>query len=311
MVLGEVSDLPGAVDQEGSLAFAEHCDGLSVAGGQGVLGEEAAVIQLLEIVESGDPLFGDGVVNELAVGVNGGDFKLSVEGAVIHDGELEPVMRDLNEGAGDRGVARVENGLAVGQELIPCVIRAGNGNAALIKNGLVDEHILPEARGGNCIVLAVGGGSHHAVLHVGRIVGVLGAYLVDGDDLVCGDEGFGVGIGEEEQDVGLGAGLEVGQDFGLPLLVGGAGAVVDLVAGGLFVCRNGGFEVLAVAVVSAVRSHDVESDGVLRRLVCGLIAVRGGLLGLCGCLIAAGAQREHHDNSQKQCYHFFHVVFSS
>ena len=106
-------------------------------------------------------------------------------------------------------------------------------------------------------MLAVSGGGHHAVLHVGGIVGVLGADLVDGDHLVGGDEGLGIGVGEEEQHVRLGAGLKVGQHLGLPLLVGGGGAVVDLVAGGFLISGHSVFKILAVAVVAAVGGDNV------------------------------------------------------
>ena len=122
-------------------------------------------------------------------------------------------------------------------------------------------------------------------LHVGGIVGILGADLLDGDDLAGGDEGLGVGVGEEEQDIGLGAGLKVGQDLGLPLLVGGGGAVVDLVAGGFLIGLDSGLEVAAVAVVAAVGGDNVQRHAVG---------------------IGDSAETQDHDECQKQSKRFFH-----
>ena len=205
--------------------------------------------------------------------------------AVVHDHELKPVVRNFNQRAGDRGVAGSLDGLAVCEELIPGVVGARNLNAAVSQDCLVDEHVLPVTGRRNGVLLAVSGNSHHAGLHVGCEVGILSADLIDGDDFACGDEGLSVGIGEEEQDVGLGAGLEVGEDFCFPLFVGGGGAVVHLVAGGLFISLDSGFEVCAVAVVAAVGGDNIQRNGVSH---------------------CDGAQTEQHHGSQKKCQCFFH-----
>lgn len=107
--------------------------------------------------------------------------------------------------------------------------------------------------GGNGVGRAHLAGDH--VLDVAEEVGL--GFARDGV-LHSAGNGGDVGVGEEEQDVGLGAGLKVGQDLGLPLLVGGGGAVVDLVAGGGLIGLDGGLKAAAVAVVAAVRGDDIE-----------------------------------------------------
>ena len=295
-----MAHFPGAVDQEGSLAVTEHGHSLSVGSGQGVLGEVAQVIQLLQIVEGCDPLLGRGVVHQLAVSVHSGDLQLVVQRAVVHHGELKPVVGHFHQRAGDGGIAVVQDGLAIGQELIPGVVRAGNFNAAGVQDGLVDKHVLPITGRGDGVLLAVRGHSHHAVFHVRCVIGILGADLVNGDHLAGGDEGFRVGIGEEEQHVRLGAGLEVGENLGFPLLVGGGGAIVDLVAGFLFVGLHRRFKVLSVAVVAAVGGDNVQRD----RFFCRLGVLRpgaGGCALLCGSgALAAGHQGQGHYQYEQQ-----------
>ena len=205
--------------------------------------------------------------------------------AVIHDQELKPVMRNLNQGAGNGGIAVALDGFAVGKELIPGIVRARNRNAAVIQNRLVDEHVLPVAVGGHRILLAVGCNRQHAVAHVGRIVGIFGADFFNRDHLVGLDERLGIGIGEEEKDIGLRAGFKIGQNLRLPLLVRGGGAIVDFVARGCLIGLDSGFKVAAVSVIAAVGCDNVQCHAV----------------GVGDC-----AETQCHDQRQKQSKCFFH-----
>ena len=138
---------------------------------------------------------------------------------VVHDGELKPVVGNFDQRAGNGCIAGFLNCLAVGEELIPGVVRAGHCNAAVCENSLVHKHILPVSGRGNGILLAVSGNCHHASLHVACVIGILRTDLIDGDNFAGRDERFRIGIGKIEQDVRLGASLEVRQDFGFPLFV--------------------------------------------------------------------------------------------
>ena len=141
-------------------------------------------------------------------------------------------MGHLEQGAGDGGVSLGLDGLAILEELVPGIVGAGDGHAAVGQDLGVDKHVLPEAGGGNGVGLAVLSHGHHGIPHV---VGVAGIGHPDGGEvhhLARLDEGLGVGVGEEEEDVRLGAGLEVGKYLGLPLLVGGGRGIQDGVSDG-------------------------------------------------------------------------------
>lgn len=250
VVLAEVAHLPGAVDQERCVAVAEQLHGLSVRSGQGIGGEEASLIQVLQVVQGGHPLLAGGVVHR------GGDVQLVFQRAVVHNAELEPVVRDLEQRAGDGRVALILDGLAVDEELVPGVVGAGDRHAAVVQDVYVDEQVLPEAGGRDGVVLAVGGHRHHGITHVGGVLRVFGADGSDVHHLAGLDEGLGVGVGEEEQHVRLRAGLEIGQDLGLPFLIGGGRSVQDGVAGGRLVGRHRILIVLAVTVVAAVGGNN-------------------------------------------------------
>ena len=307
VVVHKVIHLPGAVDEEGGLAVAKELHGLSVGRGEGVDGEVALLIQILYVVEAGGPLLAHGVA-----GI-GGDIQLLGQRAVVHNAELKPIVGHLEQGAGDGGVALVLDGLAVGQELIPGIVRAGNRHAAVGKHFGVDKHVLPEAGGGDRVILAVGGHSQHGVAHVGGVVGV---FRPDGGHvhhLARLDDGLGVGAGEEEEHVGLGARLKIGEHLGLPLLVGGAGGVLHPVAGGVLIALHGVLIALAVAVVAAIGGDHIELHrggglgGVLRPGT----GVLGGVAAA-GVAGAAGQQAQKHDGCQKQCKQsvLFHSITS-
>ena len=153
------------------------------------------------------------------------------------------------------------------------------------------------------LILAVGGGRHHAVLHVGGIVGVLCADGIDGDDLPGGDERLGVGIDEKQEHVRLSAGLEISEDLRLPRLAGGSGSVVDGAAGRGLVTCDSLLIAPAAAVADTVRCDDIDGDGLLRRHGGSRVS---GSAGLCvGSIVSgngslsAGTQRKYRDERKK------------
>ena len=69
-----------------------------------------------------------------------------------------------------------------------------------------------------------------------------------------------VNIGEEEENIGFGAGFEIGQDAGFPLFIGSSGTVIDLVAGLSFVFSHSRFKICTVSVIAAIRGNDVQGN---------------------------------------------------
>ena len=140
--------------------------------------------------------------------------------ALVQDAELEPVVRHFLQGAGDGRIALAFNGLTHLHELVPGRIGAGDLQAAVGQNGFVHEHAFPISAGRNGVGLGVHKGKGHGrIQHVGCIVRVFLADLLDGHDLAVLDKLAGVSTREEEEHVRFASGLEVGFDLGLPLLV--------------------------------------------------------------------------------------------
>ena len=232
-------------------------------------------------------------------------------GQEVVDAELEPVVGDLTQAGGNGGVALALDGLAHLHELIPGGVGVGHSHAAGLQHVLVHEQAFPEAVHRHAVVFAVhGGGAQHVVLHVGSVVGVDRADLVDGHNLGSAlDEGVGVGAVEEEQHVGLAAGLKVGQNLGLELFVGSGGGVLHGVAGRFLPSRHSVLVVLGVGVGARIGGDHADAGG--RGGSRGAVSrLRGRLRSRCAASsTAAGYQRQAHGHGQNKCKCLFHYVY--
>ena len=166
---------------------------------------------------------------------------------VVEDRKLPPVMRDVAESCRDRSVTRCLDFLTVCLELIHRVVCAGHCHACCLKNLGVYKHCLPETVCRHCIFFIVHQGRCDQVfVHVGRVVGILFADLVDGNYLARLDEAVGVCAVKEEQYIRLRACLKVCSDSCLKGLVCGCGSVNYCIA---CLCFPGLYRVLIVLCV--------------------------------------------------------------
>ena len=149
VVIHKVVDLPGAVDEEGGLPLGKELDGLSIGGSKRVHRKITFFIQVFDVVEGSGPFLSGGIAG------GGGNLQLVIQGTVVHDAELKPVMGHLKQRAGDGSVTLGLNRLAVGEELLPGVVGTGDGHAAVGQDLGVDKHVLPEAGRRDGVVLAV------------------------------------------------------------------------------------------------------------------------------------------------------------
>ena len=83
------ADLPGAVYEEGCLAAREELEGLGILCGQGVLGEEAFFIEVLDVIKTGNPGLAVFVVR--ASRYRG--MRLCI--LMVVDGVFKPIMRNF------------------------------------------------------------------------------------------------------------------------------------------------------------------------------------------------------------------------
>ena len=185
---------------------------------------------------------------------------------VVHDGELKQIVRHLHQGAGNGDIAAVFDVLAVGKKPLPGVIRPRHRNAAGFQNPFIDKEIFPIPCGGNGVMLSVRSLSQHGLLHIGSVVGVNLPDVLNGNHTFGVDDGICVGVGEEEQHIRLGAGLEIRQNLGLPALIGDGRAVFYPVPGGCLIGGYRRFKGASAAVVAAVGGDDLQHD---RRLFLG------------------------------------------
>ena len=258
-----MSHLPGAVHQKRRLSIAEQGDGLLVGGRQGVGREITQIVQLFNIIQRRDPFPGHLVVLQIAVFVQRGNLQMVFHRPVVHNGKLKQIMRHLHQRTGNGDVAAAFDGLAVGKELLPRVIRPRHRNAAGFQHRLIDKKIFPIPGGRNGVMLSVRSLREHGLLHIGSVVGVNLPDVLNGDHPPGVDDGIGIGVGEEKQHVRLGAGLEIRQHLGLPALVGGSRTVSYFVAGGRFIGGYRRFKGAAAAVVAAVGGDDFQCDCLL------------------------------------------------
>ena len=132
--------------------------------------------------------------------------------SVVIDCKLKPVMRLFCKGYCDRRIARVLDRLARLQKLVPCGVRSGNVHARRFAYLLIDKQPFPVAVKRYGIAYAVRRGSRrlqHGIFHIGSIIGIDLADLVDGNDLARLHERIGIVAVKVKQYVRLRPRLEV------------------------------------------------------------------------------------------------------
>ena len=98
-------------------------------------------------------------------------------------------MRHLHQRTGNGDVATAFDGLAVGKELLPRVIRPRHRNAAGFQHRLIDKEIFPIPGGRNGVMLSVRSLREHGLLHIGSVVRVNFPDVLNGDHPPGVDDG--------------------------------------------------------------------------------------------------------------------------
>ena len=224
-------------------------------------------VKQFEVFQPRNPCLRYAVIYQRTVLVYLRQLKMRIHTAPVEYGKFKPVVRHLDQRACNGREPIAADRLTIRKELLPCIIRARQRDAAALQNRFVDKQAFPIAHDRNGVAFAVGGNRKLCIVHVFCIIRILGTNLVQRHDLSRSDKWLCIRIGEEKEHVRFRTRLKIRQDPGFPFLAGHIGAIGHQISGRGLVGRDGSFKIPAVAVLAAEGGHDPQRHGFrLRRL---------------------------------------------